>query len=68
MGITTFNIYSKLFLLLYDEAVIIAENQSELQKILENIHEYCITNELTINTTKTRVIVCSCGKKRNKPT
>ena len=69
MNITTYNIYSKLFLLLYaDDTVIIAENQSELQKTLENIHEYCITNLLTINTTKTRVIVCSCGKIRNKPT
>ena len=33
-----------------------------------NLHEYCITNELTINTTKTRVMVCSRGKIRNKPT
>ena len=69
MDITTCNIYSKLFLLLYaDDTVILAENQSELQKTLENLHEYCITNELAINTTKTRVMVCSCGKIRNKPT
>ena len=69
MDITTYNIYSKLFHLLYaDDTVIIAENQSELQKTLENLHEYCITNELTISTTKTRVMVCSRGKIRNKPT
>ena len=69
MDITTCNIYSKLFLLLYaDDTVILAENQSELQKTLEILHEYCITNELAINTTKTRVMVCSCGKIRNKPT
>ena len=34
MDITTYNIYSKLFLLYADDTVIIAENQSQFKKTL----------------------------------
>ena len=47
-----------LFILLYaDDAVIFAKSVESLHSMLNDIHEYCNTWHLTINTNKTKVTV-----------
>ncbi|KAK6192618.1 hypothetical protein SNE40_004061 [Patella caerulea] len=62
------HVYIKLFILLYaDDIVILAETEADLQAAIIGMHEYCNIWELDINTAKTKVIVFSRGKIRNKP-
>ncbi len=58
----------KLFVLLYaDDTIILAENEHELQCALSAVHEYCEVNKLSVNTSKTKIIVFSRGKIRKIP-
>ena len=48
----------KLFVLLYaDDTIILAENEIELQLVLNNVYEYCMMFKYSVNTTKTKIIV-----------
>ena len=59
----------KLFVLLYaDDTILLAENEHDLQKSLQSLHSYCETWNLSVNTTKTKIVIFSRGKIRNKPT
>ena len=50
------------FMLLYaDDAVVFAKSAESLQNILNNIQDYCDTWNLTINTSKTKVMVFEKG-------
>ena len=52
-----------LFILLYaDDAVIFAKSAESLQSMLNDIHKYCNTWHLTINTNKTKVMVFERGR------
>jgi len=59
----------KLFVLLYaDDTIILSENEHELQTALDTVHKYCELYKLTVNTSKTKIIVFSRGKVRRFPT
>ena len=60
----------KLFVILYaDDTIILAENEIELQLALYKVYEYRMMFKLSVNTTKTKIIVCfSRGKVRRIPT
>ena len=61
-------LYRKLFILLYaDDTVILAESANDMQMALHSLKDYCSQNELTLNTSKSKVIVFSKGKIRNVP-
>ena len=60
--------YLHLFVLLYaDDTIILAESPAELQNALDATQEYCDLWDLTVNTSKTKVVIFSRGKVRNKP-
>lgn len=56
----------KMFILLYaDGTVIMAESADELQKALNIYEQYCDTWRLTVNITKTKLLVFSKGRQPN---
>ena len=58
----------KVFALLYaDDTVVLSENEKELQLVLDSIHEYCTLYNLTVNTSKTKIMVFSRGKVKRYP-
>jgi len=60
--------YLNLFVLLYaDDTIILSETKHELQRAINGMEEYCKQNKLTINSNKSKVLVFSRGKIRNKP-
>ena len=61
-----------MYVLLYaDDSILLAESAEALQDALDALHEYCLLNEIIVNTDqskeKTKIIVFSRGKIRNKP-
>ncbi len=59
-------VYMKLYVLLYaDDTIVLAESPQELQSALDAMHEYCNANKLTINATKTKILIFSKGMLRN---
>lgn len=61
-------VFLKLYVLLYaDDTIILAENAGELQKALHAVYNYCSTWDLTVNTSKTKVVIFSRGKVTNNP-
>ena len=62
------NLYENMFTLLYaDDTVLFAETKQGLRTALNGLNSYCKRKKLVINTTKTKVMVFSRGKIRNKP-
>ena len=56
-------IFCKLLLLLYaDDTVIFSESADELQNALNVFQEYCKTWKLTVNITKTKILIISKGR------
>ena len=48
----------KLFLFLYaDDIVLYAHSPDELQSLLETLQKYCIRWKLTVNTSKTKIVI-----------
>jgi len=65
----TIETYLKLYLLLYaDDTVIFAKSSSYLQLALNSMSEYSKLWKLSVNSSKTKVVVISRGKCRNIPT
>ena len=59
--------YLSLFSLLYaDDTILMAENPHDLQLALNAVYTYCKLWRLTVNATKTKVVIFSRGKIRNK--
>jgi hypothetical protein len=59
--------YLNLFLLLYaDDTVIFAESTEDLQAALNIFEEYCSEWKLSINVSKTKIVVFSKRKYNNK--
>ena len=55
-------IFYKLYVLLFaDDTIILAESYEELQAALNSLHEYCQNWKLTVNASKTKVVVFSRG-------
>ena len=62
------NEYIKLFTLLYaDDTILLANSENDLQIALDKLYIYCEKWKLTVNTSKTKVVVFSRGKVRNIP-
>ena len=58
-----------LYVLLYaDDTIILAESSNDLQCALNSLKSYCSTWDLAVNTSKTKIVIFSKGKVRNKPT
>ena len=58
----------KLFVLLYaNDTIILAENERDLQKALDKVHEYCELYKMFVNTSKTKIVVFSRRKVRCFP-
>ena len=57
--------FLKLLILLYaDDTVIFSESSEDLQYALSKFGEYCHTWKLTVNVSKTKVIIFSKGKSK----
>ena len=60
--------FSNLFCLLYaDDTIILAESPDELQVALNSVQDYCKTWNLTVNTSKIKIVIFSRGKIRKLP-
>ena len=60
--------FVKNFALLYaDDTVVLAETPKELQHALDAVYQYCNDWKLTVNTSKTKIIVFSKGRIRRAP-
>ena len=56
----------ELFILLYaDDIVLMAENEADLQHCLEVLHEYCTRWKLSVNASKTKIVVFHKGRLPN---
>ena len=63
-----FQTYFKLYVLLYaDDTVIFAESPEQLQAALNGLYLYCKTWKLTVNPTKTKIVVFSKSKLKVNP-
>ena len=61
-------LFLKLFVLLYaDDTIVLAESPEDLNKALKAVHEYCSLWKLTVNTSKTKIVIFSKGKIRKYP-
>ena len=61
--------YLRLYVLLYaDDTIILAESSNALQRALSSLKSYCSTWDLAVNTSKTKIVIFSRGKVRNRPT
>ena len=57
-----------LYTLLYaDDTIVLAESINELQVALNAVKEYCNKWSLTVNTSKTKIVIFSRGRVRNLP-
>ena len=60
-------VYLRLFILMYaDDTLIFAESAHDLQLALDSMFEYCSIWGLCVNPIKTKVVIFSKGKIRNK--
>ena len=58
--------FIKMYVLLYaDDTIVLAESPEELQKALNAVFEYCRDWKLTVNTTKTKIVIFSNRKVRS---
>ena len=61
-------VFLRLFILMYaDDTLIFAESIHDLQLALDSMFEYCSIWGLSVNPVKTKVVIFSKGKIRNKP-
>ena len=61
-------VFLRLYVLLYaDDTIVMAESPKDLQDALNAVFEYCSSWKLTVNTSKTKVVIFSRGKLRNIP-
>lgn len=60
-------IFLKILILLYaDDTVIFSDNESDLQHALNVFEKYCYQWKLTVNVSKTKVVIFSCGRRKEK--
>ena len=60
--------FLRLFALLYaDDTIVMAESAEQLQLALDAVHKYCSDWDLTVNTTKTKIVIFSRKKVTNYP-
>ncbi len=60
-------IFLRLYILLYaDDTILLAENPEDLQKGLNALNNYCTNWDLSVNASKTKIVIFSRGKTRRK--
>ena len=65
LGTENTEFFINMYVLLYaDDTLVMAESPEELQSALNEVSQYCNTWGLTINQTKTKVVIFSRGKVR----
>ena len=61
-------VFLRLYVLLYaDDTIVMAESADELQAALSAVQQYCDLWKLSVNTSKTKVVIFSRGKVRKYP-
>ena len=61
-------VFFRLHVLLYaDDTIVMAETPEQLQKALNAVSDYCSQWNLTVNTSKTKIVIFSRGKVRRYP-
>lgn len=61
-------VFFRMYVLLYaDDTIVMAESVEELQKALNAVREYCDLWKLSVNTSKTKIVIFARGKVRKKP-
>ena len=61
-------VFLRLHVLLYaDDTIVMAETPEQLQKALNAVSEYCSQWNLTVNNSKTKIVIFSRGKVRRYP-
>ena len=61
-------VFIKLYTLLYaDDTIVLAESDEELQKALNAVYDYCNNWQLSVNTTKTKIVIFSNHKVQDYP-
>lgn len=59
------SIYLKILLLLYaDDTVLFSHTEADMQYSLDCFNNYCDTWKLTVNTTKTKIVILSSGRRK----
>ena len=62
------DVYIKLCTLLYaDDTLLLCESESDLQSALDSLYDYCNKWKLSVNTSKTKVVIFSRGKVKKVP-
>ena len=62
-----FDTFLKLFVLMYaNDTILLADNEIDMQKLLDSLHAFCEHNKLQVNTDKTKVMVFTRSKVRLK--
>ena len=54
--------FIKLFILLFDDTVLFADNKDDLQNMLNSFEQYCDNWKLTVNVSKTKILIFSFGR------
>ena len=49
-----------------DNVVIFTKNHTQLQQIMFNLESFCFTNDLAVNISKLKVMLCGPVKNRNR--
>ena len=61
-------VFLRMYVLLYvDDSIVMTEISDDLQSVLNAACDYCQTWRLTVNTSKTKVIIFLHGKVRSHP-
>ena len=50
------------FLMYADDIVMMADTPEQVQSMLDKLHNYCSKNKLTVNASKTKIMIFSRGK------
>lgn len=62
-------VFMRLYCMLYaDDTVVLAENEADMQSALNAVKDYCDLWHLSVNVSKTKVVIFSKGKIRKTPT
>lgn len=58
--------YLKLWVILYaDDTVLMSDNKDDLQHALNMFNNYCLKWKLRVNTSKTKIVIFSKGRKQS---
>lgn len=61
--------FIKLFTLLYaDDTIVLAETESDMKLALKGVEDYCNAWHMSVNTSKSKIVIFSKGKVRKVPT